>query len=82
MWLFGPRPRRARGLRADRLIAFDKTGTLTSGKARVVNIETEGVASGEALALAAGLERHSEHGLARAIGGAAADRGSRVGPRA
>jgi P-type Cu2+ transporter len=58
-----------------RSIAFDKTGTLTSGKARVVNIETEGVDADEALARAAGLELHSEHGLARAIGLAAAARG-------
>jgi len=58
-----------------RSIAFDKTGTLTSGEARVVNIETEGVEADEALARAAGLERHSEHGLARAISLAAAARG-------
>ena len=60
-----------------RLIAFDKTGTLTSGKARVVKIETEGVEADEALARAAGLERHSEHGFARAISLAAAARGLR-----
>ena len=65
-----------------RLIAFDKTGTLTSGEARVVNIETEGVEADEALARAAGLERHSEHGLARAISLAAAARGLQpVAPR-
>jgi P-type Cu2+ transporter len=58
-----------------RSIAFDKTGTLTLGEARVVNIETEGVEANEALARAAGLERHSEHGLARAISLAAAARG-------
>jgi P-type Cu2+ transporter len=58
-----------------RLLAFDKTGTLTLGKARVVSIETDGIASDEALALAAGLERHSEHGLGRAVLSAAAERG-------
>ena len=58
-----------------RLIAFDKTGTLTSGEARVVKIETEGVEADEALARVAGLEGHSEHGLARAIRLAAAARG-------
>lgn len=58
-----------------RVLAFDKTGTLTLGKARVVAIETDGVATGEVLALAAGLERHSEHGLGRAVVGAAAERG-------
>ena len=49
-----------------RLIAFDKTGTLTSGQARVVAIDSDGTAADEVLARAAGLERHSEHGLARA----------------
>ena len=58
-----------------RLLAFDKTGTLTLGKARIVAIDTEGVAAAEVLALAAGLERHSEHGLGRAVLNAAAERG-------
>jgi P-type Cu2+ transporter len=58
-----------------RLLAFDKTGTLTLGKARVIAIETAGVATAEVLALAAGLERHSEHGLGRAVVSAATDRG-------
>jgi len=55
-----------------RLLAFDKTGTLTLGKARVVAIETDGTATSEALAMAAGLERHSEHSLGRAVVKAAA----------
>jgi len=58
-----------------RLLAFDKTGTLTSGRARVVAIESDGTAIDEVLARAAGLERHSEHGLAHAIGMTAAARG-------
>ena len=58
-----------------RLMAFDKTGTLTSGRPHVVGIDSEGVGSDEALARAAGLERHSEHGLARAVVTAAAERG-------
>ena len=58
-----------------RLIAFDKTGTLTSGRSRIVGIESEGAESDEVLARAAGLERHSEHGLARAIVTAAEERG-------
>jgi P-type Cu2+ transporter len=58
-----------------RLLAFDKTGTLTSGSARVVRIETNDVAADEVLARAAGLERHSEHGVGRAITAAAAARG-------
>jgi Cu2+-exporting ATPase len=60
-----------------RSMAFDKTGTLTSGKPRVVDIENDGVTSDEALARAAGLERHSEHALASAIANAAAARGLR-----
>jgi P-type Cu2+ transporter len=58
-----------------RLLAFDKTGTLTSGRAHVVEIECVGAGTDEVLARAAGLERHSEHGLARAITMAAATRG-------
>ena len=58
-----------------RLIAFDKTGTLTSGQARVVAIDSDGTSADVVLAHAAGLERHSEHGLARAIAAAAAARG-------
>jgi len=58
-----------------RLIAFDKTGTLTSGRARVVAIDSDGTNADEVLARAAGLERHSEHGLARAVTAAAAARG-------
>src|SRR5713226_5834268 len=58
-----------------RLLAFDKTGTLTSGRAHVVGIESDGAGTDEVLARAAGLERHSEHGLARAITMAAATRG-------
>ncbi|HEX5931734.1 MAG TPA: heavy metal translocating P-type ATPase [Methyloceanibacter sp.] len=50
-----------------RLIAFDKTGTLTSGTSRLVGIATEGATTDLVLARAAGLERYSEHGLARAI---------------
>jgi Cu2+-exporting ATPase len=58
-----------------RLIAFDKTGTLTSGRSRIVGIESEGAGIDEVLARAAGLERHSEHGLARAITMTATARG-------
>jgi heavy metal translocating P-type ATPase len=57
------------------VIAFDKTGTLTSGKARIVAIDTNGTSIDVVLAHAAGLERHSEHGLARAVVAAAAARG-------
>jgi Cu2+-exporting ATPase len=58
-----------------RLLAFDKTGTLTSGTPCIIGIESDGADSDEVLARAAGLERHSEHGLARAIIVAAEQRG-------
>lgn len=49
-------------------IIFDKTGTLTKGEQGVVDIAVvDGVKEDEALALAAGLERDSEHAIARAI---------------
>jgi heavy metal translocating P-type ATPase len=58
-----------------RAVAIDKTGTLTLGRPRLCGIETECAKHGEALARAAGLERHSEHGLARGIVAAAEARG-------
>ena len=58
----------------DTLVA-DKTGTLTEGKPRLVTTEAaEGFREDEVLALAAGLERSSEHPLAAAIVRAAAER--------
>jgi P-type Cu2+ transporter len=57
------------------LIAFDKTGTLTSGRPHLVELASDGVGEDEVLARLAGLERHSEHGLARAIALAARARG-------
>ncbi len=68
-------PATLEALAQTRFIAFDKTGTLTSGKSRLVGIESEGAADDEVLARAAGLERHSEHGLARAILAATIERG-------
>jgi len=56
-------------------LVVDKTGTLTEGKPRVVTIETEdGIGEDELLALAAALERSSEHPLAAAIVAAARER--------
>jgi Cu+-exporting ATPase len=52
--------------RVDTLIV-DKTGTLTDGKPRVVEIAPLGYGEDEVLRLAAGVERASEHPLARAI---------------
>ncbi|MGI3901770.1 MAG: heavy metal translocating P-type ATPase [Janthinobacterium lividum] len=49
-------------------IVFDKTGTLTSGKPTVTRIVTvEGFDENDLLALAASVERASEHPLAQAI---------------
>ena len=62
-------------LAVTRLIAFDKTGTLTSGRPHLVDLASDEVGEDEVLARLAGLERHSEHGLARAIALAAGARG-------
>jgi len=57
-------------------LVIDKTGTLTEGKPKVVEIAAApGVAEADVLALAASLERSSEHPLAAAIVAAARDRG-------
>ena len=71
-------PGAVEALACTRLLAFDKTGTLTLGRSRIVGIESEGAATDEVLARAAGLERHSEHGLAHAVITAAAAR--RIAP--
>ncbi|MGK8209438.1 heavy metal translocating P-type ATPase [Burkholderia cenocepacia] len=49
------------------VIAFDKTGTLTEGKPSVTAFEAVGMPRGEALALAAAVQRQSDHPLARAV---------------
>ncbi len=49
-------------------VVFDKTGTLTKGEFGVTNIATEGsYTEDDILALAAAVEAHSEHPLARGI---------------
>ena len=51
-----------------RTIAFDKTGTLTLGRPTVRAVEAFGaIGADRVLALAAAVETHSEHPLARAI---------------
>nr|MBA2277509.1 cation-translocating P-type ATPase [Chloroflexia bacterium] len=51
-----------------RVVAFDKTGTLTLGRPWVAAVVPFGDVSAEALlGLAAGVERHSEHPLGRAV---------------
>lgn len=58
--------------RADHFV-FDKTGTLTSGRMRLLETLSLGALPAEdCVALAAALERSSEHPLARALGEAAA----------
>ncbi|MGF6757848.1 heavy metal translocating P-type ATPase [Paraburkholderia sp. GAS42] len=49
------------------VVAFDKTGTLTLGQPSVTAFEAIGMARDEALSLAAAVQRHSDHPLARAI---------------
>jgi Cu2+-exporting ATPase len=66
----------ARNLNA---VVFDKTGTLTLGEHRVVDVATvPGITATDAIRLAAGLERDSEHPVARAIVKSAEERGLRI----
>ena len=49
-------------------VVFDKTGTLTRGEFRVVDVATDGTLNAtEALRIAAGAERDSEHTIAQGI---------------
>ena len=56
-------------------LVIDKTGTLTRGKPMLDRVIPAALAEDEVLALAAGLERASEHPIARAIVEGAATRG-------
>ena len=56
-------------------LVIDKTGTLTAGRPELVSVVARGLEEGELLALAAGLERASEHPLAAAIVAGAEARG-------
>ena len=49
------------------IVVMDKTGTLTKGEPEVTEVFTDGVAEEQLLALAAAVERDSEHPLAEAI---------------
>lgn len=60
-------------------VFFDKTGTLTRGEFRVVTTTAAaGTSEQEALALAAAVERDSEHGVAQGIVKSANERGLAV----
>jgi P-type Cu2+ transporter len=48
-------------------VVMDKTGTLTKGEPEVTNIVAEGLSEDHLLALAAAVERESEHPLAQAV---------------
>jgi len=61
-------------------LVIDKTGTLTEGKPALVAVESAGdFGEDEILALAAALEKGSEHPLAAAITAGAAERGATLG---
>jgi Cd2+/Zn2+-exporting ATPase len=49
------------------IFVFDKTGTLTEGRMRLVEVVVLEGSEAEARALAAGIERYSEHPIAEAI---------------
>ena len=62
-------------------VVFDKTGTLTLGEHRVIDVHTvDGASADSAIALAAAVERDSEHPVARAIVASAKDRGLTIPP--
>jgi P-type Cu2+ transporter len=57
-------------------VFFDKTGTLTRGEFRVVEIATsKGLSEDQALAIAAAVERDSEHTIAQGVVKSAEERG-------
>ena len=63
------------------IVVFDKTGTLTRGEFRVVELVTDGsLSASEALSLAAGAERDSEHMIGRGIVRSAEESGARIPP--
>jgi P-type Cu2+ transporter len=49
------------------VVIMDKTGTLTKGEPEVTDVVADGLSEAELLALAAAVERESEHPLAQAV---------------
>lgn len=64
---------------ADTLV-FDKTGTLTTGRLRVTDVLTAGVADDEFIRLAASVEDRSDHPVGQAVVAEAARRGLELLP--
>jgi P-type Cu+ transporter len=61
-------------------VIFDKTGTLTRGKPEVTDVIPSGITEETLLALAAGVEKNSQHPLAVAVVKAAQERGVTIEP--
>lgn len=59
-------------------VVVDKTGTLTEGKPKLMSLLSNGLPENELLALAASLEKMSEHPLADAIVRGAKDKGAAI----
>ena len=61
------------------VVVFDKTGTLTLGEFRVVDMSVaEGLSEEEALTMAAGVEKDSEHSIAKGIVKTAEEKGIEI----
>jgi P-type Cu+ transporter len=61
-------------------VIFDKTGTLTRGKPEVTDVIPSGITPETLLALAAGVEKNSQHPLAMAVVRAAQERNVTIEP--